>query len=284
MSRRQIVALLAAVALTRAVPGKGQDFVAVRATAVAESEPKAVHEAYYAALERALTGVAWYQAAGDVGARFRRDFEQDFETFKSRYFTPDTDHRCALQDSGRHLCEVEGTLKFTALQADLRRLIKGLERATQQHLTFALSAAEAKDRRKQFVVDELSGAFAGWGHRILMDSAANSAIARHQVDYALGIYEVTFTNLDDPSAYDPYSLQLAGTLTVRFKLSHLKSGEVVAIVPVAVSANEPGANAEMLKPKLVASLGKRAADEIARKVNAAVVSHEIEERAGNTTW
>lgn len=273
-SRTLIAGLLAGVVLTAAWAADGQDFVAVHASAYGSSEQAAVKKAYYAALERALTGVAGYQAEGDVGERFRSDFDRDFETFRERYFMDDTTDRCAPEKDGRYLCEVEGTLKAGALQYDLRQVMKDLERAAQRHLTFAVSAADAKERRKQFVVDKLSGAFAGYGHRILMDSAANAAIARHQVDYALGIYDVTFTDLDDPAAYDPYGLQLSGTLTVQFKLSHPNSGEVIAIVPIAVSANEPGPNPAQLKPKLVASLSKRAADEIAREVNAAVVSHQ----------
>jgi hypothetical protein len=279
MFRTLIVALIACVGLA-ATDGNAQDFVAVHETAVADTQQKATQEAYYAALERALTGATWYQAEGNVGAQLRSEFEQDFERFRQRFFMPDTDYRCARQDSGRYICEVEGTLKFGALQVHLRRQFKDIENGPQKHLTFAVSAAQVKDPRKQFVVDQLSGAFASWGHRILMDSAANAAIARHQVDYALGIYEVTFTNLDDPGAYDPYNLRLSGSLTVRFKVSQLKNGEMIANVPVVESGNEAGPNAELLKPKLVANLSKRAADEIARKVNAAVVSDQTDDAEG----
>src|SRR5215470_10924877 len=218
-----IAALLACAGA--ASPGNAQDFVAVHETAVADTQQKAVQEAYYAALERALTGVTWYQAEGEVGEQFRREFQQDFEGFKQRFFMPDTDYRCAHQENGRYLCEVTGTLKFGALQMHLRSQIHQVENGEQKHLTFKLSAAQVKDPRKQFVIDALSGAFASFGHRILLDNTANAALARNQVDYALGIYEVTFTNLDDPAAYDPYSLRLSGSLTVRFKLSQIKSGE-----------------------------------------------------------
>ena len=47
---------------------------------------------------------------------------------------------------------------------------------------------------------------------------------------------------------------------------------VFALLPAFRTAF--ASDAETLKPKLVATLSKRAADEIARKVNAAVVSHQ----------
>jgi len=274
MRCRTLIVALLAYAGAAVAPGQAQDFIAVHETALADTQEKAVQEAYYAALERALTGAAWYQAEGEIGARFRSEFERDFDGFRQRFFMPDTDYRCARRDNGRYLCEVEGTLKFGALQMHLRQQMKQVENGPDKHLTFAVSAAQVKDSRKQFVVDQLSGAFASFGHRILMDSAANAAIAHHQVDYALGIYEVSFTDLDDPAAYDPYNLRLSGSLTVRFRLSQIKNGEMIANVPVVESGNEAGPNAAVLKPKLVASLGKRAADEIARKVNAAVVSDQ----------
>jgi len=277
--RTLIVALLAYASAGVAL-GQAQDFVAVHETALADTQQKAVQEAYYAALERALTGVAWYQAEGEIGARVRGEFERDFDGFRQRFFMPDTDYRCAQRDNGRYLCSVDGTLKFAALQLYIRQQIKPLENGPEKHLTFAVSAAKVKDPNKKFVVDQLSGAFASFGHRILMDSAANTAIARHQVDYALGIYEVSFTDLDDPGAYDPYNLRLSGSLTVRFQLSQLKNGEMIANVPVVESGNEAGPNAALLKPKLVANLGKRAADEIARKVNAAVVSDQTGDAGG----
>ena len=99
-----------------------EEFVPVRGTAIAETEAKATRDAYYSILSRALTRVAGNQAEGEIGAQFRRDFDRDFDGFRSRYFTPETDHRCVLQQNGRHLCEVSGTLKIAALQTDLQKI------------------------------------------------------------------------------------------------------------------------------------------------------------------
>ena len=109
-----------------------------------------------------------------------------------------------------------------------------------------------------------------------MNEAAKAAIARKSVDFALGIYEVTFTNLDDRAAYDPYNLRLTGSLTVQFKVSVLKTGEVIASSSIVKTANESGPYVETLKEKLKDTLGKMAADEIARNVNESVVSYKTE--------
>jgi hypothetical protein len=253
-----------------------QDYVPVHEAAVGATEQQAVREAYYAALERALLKVAGYQADGDVGARFRRDFDANFDGFASRYFTPDTDHRCSRQQSGRYLREVEGSLKSAALQMDVRRLMVAVDRRPAGQLTFALSP-QAKDSRKQFVIDKLSGAFSSVGHSLLVDAGpVNVALAHKQVDFALGIYEVTFSNLDDPAAYDPYELRLSGSLTVRFRLTDARTGRAVATVPVVVTGSAAGPYPPTLKDTLKQDLARRAAEEIARNVNAAVVSYQTE--------
>jgi len=283
MASRSAALLAGLAALAAAATAAGQDYVPVRETAVAETERKAMHEAYYAALQRVLLKVVGYQAHAEVGSRFRRDFDADFDGFKARYFTADTDYRCARQQGGRYLCEVEGGLMSAAVQVDVRRMIEAAEDRVSTQLTFAMSAKDVRDTRKQFVVDALSDAFTRAGHRVLMDGAVNAALARKRVDFGLGIYEVTFSKLDGPGAYDPYDLQLRGALTVRFRLTHIQTGRVLTNTPVAVTASEAGPYPATLKQKLVQDLSRGAAAEIARNVNAAVVSFDAERDANGRT-
>ena len=65
-SRLVLAFALSALALTPAV---AQDYVAVRAAAEAETERKAVHEAYYAAFERVLTQFVSRQAQAEAAER-----------------------------------------------------------------------------------------------------------------------------------------------------------------------------------------------------------------------
>jgi hypothetical protein len=266
-------ALLAVATLVPVSPCDGQDFMPVRQTAIADTEQRAMQDAYYAAFDRALTKATAEQAAKGLGAKFRGDFDRDFNGFKSRYFTADTDHRCAQQTNGRYVCEVDGALRWAALRAALQEIL-------DKQLSFALAFERTADRRKNYVVDQLAGAFAGYGLRILMGSAANPPLAKGNVDFGLGVYDVTFTNLDDPAAYDPYDLRLRGTLSLRFRVTLLKTGEVLRAEPVTVSNSEAGPYPAALKDKLMANLGKQAAETIARNVNAVVASYRAKDDMG----
>lgn len=270
-----VLFLLYGVVFTANPVAGAEEFVPVRGTGVAETEAKATQEAYYGILSRALTRVAGNQAEGEIGAQFRRDFDRNFDGFRSRYFTPETDHRCVLQQNGRHLCEVSGTLKIAALQTDLRKIVKTTEATLSNKLVFILSAAEAKDERAAFVVDKLTGEFQEDGHRILTGSKANKAISSGTVDFSLGIYEVTFTEF----SYDKYDQRMSGALTVRFKLTHMKSGEGLATVPITVSTEVAGPSEAVLQPELTAALAAKASGEIARKVTENIITFQRESKS-----
>jgi hypothetical protein len=272
MLRRLVATLFAFMVLGAARLGKGEDYFAVRATAEGDTEESAVKDAYYFAFDRTLTGVAGYEPK--ISARFRKDFEENFEEFKHRYFTPDTATRCAREESGRHLCEVDGAVQMRVLRADAATRLRPLFAQP----VVVLSAAKSADPRSQYIVNQLEGAFEKWGLQLVMEGMKGDSVEHNRVDFSLGIYEVLLTNLDDPKAYDPYSHRLSGAVTVRFKLSNPKSGKELATVPVVVTGNEAGLYPEALKEGLKDQLGKRAADEIARNVNEAIVSYQSEVR------
>src|SRR6516165_2849697 len=101
MFRGLVATLLAFAGLAAAGFGRAEgaeDYVAVRATAVGDTEERAVKDAYYFALDRALTGVAGYEPK--MSAQFRKDFDKNFEEFRRSYFTPDTNPRCTREENG----------------------------------------------------------------------------------------------------------------------------------------------------------------------------------------
>jgi hypothetical protein len=254
---------------------RAADFESVRGHAVAASQEEAVKEAYFAILDRALTGLAGNQAAGAIGENFRRSFARDFDTFKSRYFSADTDFRCQPRDNGRVACEVAGSMRRTALETDVRKAIKDTEQALSNSLTFVLSAAEAKSSQGDFVIDKLSGAFAAAGHRIVTGNEVDRAISSGKVDFSLGVYEVTFSKFD----YDTYDQRMTGSLTIRFKLNQPKTGRQIASLPVQVTSQIAGPSPDVLRAEIVSDLAAKAAHKIASKVNESVVTTQREQEA-----
>jgi hypothetical protein len=251
------------------------DFIAVRGQGTGQTAEQAGREAYYGVFDRALTAVAGNQAAGPVGQQFRRAFERDFDAFRARYFSPDTMVRCMQPSPVQALCEVQGLLRRTSLEADVRTAVRNTEQTLSNSLVFVLSAAESRDQRTVFVVDRLSGQFTQFGHRIVTGSAANSAIAGGRVDYSLGIYEVTFSRF----THDPFESRMSGSAIVRFRLNNPRNRTEVANLPVQVSATLSGPSADVLQHEMVSELSSRAAAEIARKVNEAVITSQQERQA-----
>jgi hypothetical protein len=247
-----------------------QDERAFRAAGVADTEEKAVVEAYYQGLARELARFAGAQAEGDVGQQFRRDFERDFATFRQRYFTPDTDHRCVPRGT-RVACEVEGTIKVLALQTDFTKVMKTTERTLSNHLTFIVSAAEAKDPRAPFVIDKLTAVFLQSGYQVLSSAVTNKAIEEGKVDFSLAVQEMSFSAF----AFDAAEQKGNGSLSVRFRLNDLRGRTQVASVPVNVNDAVAGPSLDVVRDELASKLAAKAATEIGRQVNAAVVNFQV---------
>ena len=265
--------LISAVLALPAAQAAG-DFVAVRGAGVGETEEHAIKEAYYFILNRALVHVAGNQAEGAVGKKFRKKFDRNFDGFRKRYFSPDTDHTCALKSNGKHGCQVRGSLKLAALRTDVRKIIKSTEKKLSNKLVFFLAATKPDDEQEEFLIDKLEGAFSRDGHRIVMGRKARKLIKKKKVDFGLAIRAIEFTEFE----YDQYDQRMSGAVTVRFKLTDLKGGESVASVPTVVTTEIPGTSEAVLRPKLVNELSEKAAQEIARRVTESVITFQQERK------
>lgn len=250
------------------------DFVPVRGAGVGETEEHATKEAYYFILNRALVHVAGNQAEGAVGTKFRKKFDRNFDSFRKRYFSPDTDHTCALKSNGKHGCQVRGSLKLAALRTDLRKIIKSTEKKLSNKLVFFLATTKPDDEQEVFLRDKLEGAFSRDGHRIVTGRKARKLIKKKKVDFGLAIHAIDFTAFE----YDKYDQRMSGGVTVRFKLTDLKGGESLASVPTVVTTEIPGTSKAILRPKLVNELSEKAAQEIARRVTESVVTFQQERK------
>lgn len=230
--------------------------------AYGETEVEALNEAYFEGFRSRLELVASDEASGQVGDRFRRDFERSNVEFRNRYFSLDTAERC-LPEGARFLCEIAGQFNSSALRNDLAAVLGG------QAYTFVASAAESDDPRASFVVDQLTGEFAIYNHRILFGASSREAIRNESANFSLAIYEASFSVFE----FDRYLGRSNGSLTIRFRLLDLESGETLAVEPVVVTASVTGSNASANEAMLVEQLSSRGAVEIAATVNAEVATY-----------
>lgn len=241
-------------------PSLAQDRVV--GVAYGDTESQALAEAYYEAFRARLEGVAGDEASGQLGDRFRRNFERNFDTFRSRYFGSDTSERC-LPEGVRFVCEIEGRFDDAALRNELVGSINA------EAYTFIASAAEATDPRANFVVDQLTGEFAAYNHRILFGDRSREAVRSESANFSLAIFETTFSAFE----FDRYLGRSNGSLTIRFRLLDLQTSETLAVEPVVVTASATGTNASANETLLVAQLAERGAAEIAAVVNAEVATY-----------
>jgi len=276
MERALIATLLAFTAFGPARISAAPVVLPAHAWATGPTREPTIREAYYNAFNDALTRLACREAEDLLHREFREDFARDFVTFKSRYFT-NTRDQCEPQGHRGFSCEVDGELRSDALKIEVMKRIDALFAGRARPL-FALSAEKAEEPRQKYFVNQLRGAFESWGYQLLTDNAANEGIQNQSVEFGLGLAEVSFKNLDDPAAYDPYTQQLDGSLTVRFALCHLQSGRELGAVSVNVPGVERGLYAANLREQLTDHLGRGAAEQIACEVNAAVISFRPDDK------
>ncbi len=261
-------ALLWGLGLTVA---SAQDNRQFRAVAVDANERQATLEAYYQGLNDELSALAGAQGQTTIGAEFRAEMQRDFEGFRRRYFTSDTDARCAPRGN-RVACEVTGGIRVGALQQALRASLRTTEQTLSNSLTFAVTAAISKDTDAPVVIDKLTGAITSSGHHVLSGSAVNRAIERGQIDYSLAIQDVQYGTF----SFDPVELRAEGSLTVRFAVFDVRHKLQVAVVPVIATATASGPSMEAERAELRRALAEKAAAEIARQLNSSIVTVQQE--------
>ena len=275
-------------------PAVAADEAPFRAVGEAKMERDAKVEAYYTAVIRELAKLAGAQAEGDIGKKFHDDMTRDLDAFINRYILSDKQEFCqAVGDDGiafNHMnpknkkkvavlfrCQVQGTIKMLALQADFRELMKSTERKLSNQLTFAVSSNDVSDPRGAYVVDKLTAAFLEAGFKVLSGSAVDDALAQKKIDFSLAIIDMQYTPAEwdrDLRFWDKTEKRASGSLIVRFKLFDLKGNTQVASVPVTISDKMPGASVQDVADPLRDKLATAAAIEIGRQVSAAVVTFQ----------
>jgi len=243
---------------------------------VGNTKERAVKEAYFFALEQQITGLVGTQAAGDVGHWFRVRLKQDFDQFRSRYFTPDTTSSCARDASSKHVCSVTGRLKLAAIQNDIRELTKKSERKLTKKLVFFFSSSNAVaavaekgtkwQKHAEYLVEKLEGAFIERGHRLITGQAGRQAIADGGVDFGLAVKAIEFHDIKVGSQYT------SGALRVNFRLTHIASSRPLASTPITEVHEVPGT----IEVVLMEALSNRISEKIALGVTESVLNFQDE--------
>ena len=243
---------------------------------VGNTEEHAVKEAYFFALEQQITGLVGTQAAGDVGHWFRVRLKQDFDQFRSRYFTPDTTSSCARDASSKHVCSVTGRLKLAAIQNDIRELTKKSERKLTKKLVFFFSSSNAVaavaekgtkwQKHAEYLVEKLEGAFIERGHRLITGQAGRQAIADGGVDFGLAVKAIEFHDIKVGNQYT------SGALRINFRLTHIASSRPLASTPITEVHEVPGT----IEVVLMEALSNRISEKIAVGVTESVLNFQDE--------
>ena len=241
---------------------------------VGNTKERAVKEAYFFALEQQVTGQVGTQATGDVGHWFRVRLKQDFDQFRSRYFTPDTTSSCARDASS--VCSVTGRLKLVAIQNDIRELTKKSERKLTKKLVFFFSSSNAVaavaekgtkwQKHAEYLVDKLEGAFIERGHRLISGEASRQAIADGGVDFGLAVKAIEFHDIKVGNQ------STSGALRVNFRLTHIASSRPLASTPITEVHEVPGT----IEVVLMEALSNRISEKIALGVTESVLNFQDE--------
>jgi hypothetical protein len=256
------------------IVASAQDNRQFRAVAVEANERQATLEAYYQGVNDELSALAGAQGQTTIGAEFRAEMERDFENFRRRYFTADTDARCAPRGN-RVACEVTGGIRVGALQQALRASLRTTEQTLSNSLTFAVTAAVSKDADASLVIDTLTGAITSSGHHVLIGSAVSRAIELGQIDYSLAIQQVNYGAF----SFDPLELRADGSLTIRFAALDVRRKLQIAVVPVIATATASGPSLEAERTELRRALAAKATAEIVRQLNSSIVTVQQEAKS-----
>jgi len=265
------------------------DEVSFNAVGRGKAEKEAVTEAYYEGFNKILRQLAGNQAESEIGQKFRGDLERDFDTFRRRYFSTDSMHRCQALDRSNnpikdndkktpvtaYLCRADGTIKMGALKQDFEREMKSKERTLSNALTFVFGKAETKDPAADLVKDHMGRAFIGSGFKVLSQSGEEDAILDGKVDFSLAISAIDFAQF----SYSPNEQLMTGALTVRFNLFDIKNKTMVGSIPVTVKQSMRGPNSDPIRKELTDKLANAAAQDIGRQTATRVMNVQVSREA-----
>lgn len=266
-----------------------QDEVSFNAVGAGKTEKEATIEAYYYQFKIILRQLAGVQAEGSIGQKFRDDMDRDFKTFRSRYFTTDTLHRCVSLDRSNkpipdadkktpvasYRCQADGSINMSALRLDFEKEMKSIEQKLSNSLSFIVGAPQVKDPQAPLVVATLSSTFTNAGFTVISASAQDEKLMQKEIDFSLAIEGIDFTQL----SYSQNEQLLTGALTVRFKLNDLKNGVEASVRPATVKLSTRGVNSEALQADLRRNLANAAAVQIGRETAALVLKFQENKEA-----
>ena len=268
--KKNTIAILTALVLLPALvaPAIAQQSKteAVETTSMGASEEEAITSGIKDILDRALESIAGDEAAGNIGERFYATYGDDFEKLRKRYFT--SDFRTDCKPSGKQIrCLIEGEVKFSALDIDVKKIMQGLTANTHKDMVFAVQDNYPKSPRNNKLVTAIGKEFETSGHRFEKKDDMNF----HGV--AMKITDIRFVGF----RYDPNTKREDGALDVNFEVWYVHplknsfKAERIAADVATVSTYVAGSNPDALEVELETKLITAAARSFVQRVNSQIV-------------
>ena len=264
------LSLLGGIYLPFAVPAYAQTTKteSVETTSSGDTEDEAIANGIKDILDRALESIAGDESAGDFGDRFYAAYGNDTKQLMKRYFT--SDFRSDCKPSGKVIrCILEGEVKFSALDNDVRKIMRGYASHADKDMVFAANISVPKSPRNDKLVTAIGKEFENSGHHFEMKDDMNF----HGVSMKItGIRFVGFR-------YDPNTKREDGALDVNFELWYVHpeknykfKAERIASDVATFSTYVAGSNPDALEVELETKLITAVSRSFVQKVNSQIVS------------
>ncbi len=268
--KRLATALLLLLAAARPATAQASKTETVETVATAKTEQQALDKAFRDLLLQAVETAAGDQAAGEIGDSFMAKYANDPETIRDRYFTSDYDMTCKEKKPMGFRCVVTAEIKFSAIDADVRKLMGAIKKDTGLHEIFSLQVRSAGDTRHEKLIATLRRDFETYGHSLtVLDPRANMPRG-----FVITVNAADFVGFK----YNRFTKKQEGGLDIAFELLFLESPDVasektIASEVVSVSSSLPGTNPDILERELETRLITEASQRFLQKVNTSLVAY-----------
>jgi len=240
----------------------------VEFTSSGATEDEAIANGVKDMLNRVLESVIGDEAAGDLGERFYAAYGNDPVRLRERYFTSDFRPDCG--PSGKFVrCLIEGEVKFSAIDHDVKKLMRGLTSQASLNLMFNDNESVPKNPRNDKLVTAIGRELETAGHRFERKEDNDFYGVSMKIT---GIRFVGFR-------YDQNTLRQEGALDVNFELWYVyplengsKADRRIASDVATVSSYAAGTNPAALEAELETRLITAAARSFSQKVNSQIVT------------
>jgi hypothetical protein len=251
------------------IPAVAND-IAIEGTAESKYKKEAVELAYFEAFREVLKAMFADQASDEIGSRFKDKMQQDFDEFKSRYFSSDSTSRC-IKSNDRFRCTAYVSVKGGAVRVDFKNIMAEMIGGTVDTQAFILVASESvsSNSNARYISKKLQGAFSKFGHEFFSEGAEIEKLTEGKIDHSLVLENVIFSTYK----FSRSRGKMSSTVRVEFSVQDLKRKALLKRGDFTQTVSVYGGDDDGTQMLLVDKMGKTAANRLAKIVNQAVVDH-----------